>query len=192
MGDGLTRDSVLDAAMGLLADGGLHALAMRRIAGALGVQQSALYWYFENKQAILAAVADRLLDSVEMAPLTDEGWPERILGQASRLRDGLLPFPDGAELVATAFAFRLGAQRPHQQFATILTDAGFGSDRADIGASVLFHFVIGYVTDEQQHRQAAALGAIKDAPELDQQDATRRFGRGVELIVAGLIATGGS
>lgn len=186
MGEGITRDSVIDAALELMADGGLHALAMRRIAAAVGVQQSALYWYFESKQQLLAQVADRLLAAIELAPSAGRDWSDRLLTQASHLRDELLRYPDGAELVATAFAFRLGAQRPYQQFVTILGDAGFSTEEADIGASVLFHFVGGYVTDEQQNRQAAALGAIPSAPESDDYLARQRFDRALRVIVAGL------
>lgn len=188
MGEGITRDAIIDAAFKLLAQGGLHALAMRRIAGTLGVQQSALYWYFDSKQMLLAAVADRLLASIELAPATDRDWQDRLVEQASKLRDELARFPDGAELVATAFAFRLGAQRPYQQFATVIGDAGLSADEADIGASVLFHFVCGYVTDEQQNRQAAALGAIKDDREPTDHRSTERFDEGLRVIVAGIEA----
>lgn len=194
MAEGITRDAVIDAALELLAQGGLHALAMRRIAGALGVQQSALYWYFENKQQILAAVADRLLDAVEPVVADGGAWSEAAIEQASRLRAELRRYPDGAELVATAYAFRLGAKRPFEQFAAVLGQGGAGlaSDQADIAAAVLFHFVLGYVTDEQQRRQAAELGAIRATPDPDEGEATRRFAEGVRVIVAGVEARSGT
>ena len=40
---------------------GLADLTMRRLATELGVQPSALYHHFPNKQALLAAVADEVL-----------------------------------------------------------------------------------------------------------------------------------
>jgi AcrR family transcriptional regulator len=188
MADGITRADITGAALALLADGGLHALAMRRIAAELGVQQSALYWHFDNKQQLLAAVADLVVAPVE--PTNARKWQNRILGLGSRLRDELLRYPDGAELVATAIAFRLGAGRPHQLFADELVRAGMSDDDAGVAASVLVHFVVGYTTDEQQHHQAAALGAIDRV-----EAATGRFEQGLRLIVAGVesqIATAGA
>jgi len=50
---------------------------------------------------------------------------------------------------------------------------------------VLLYFVLGYTTDEQQHQQAATIGAIKY--HLDGEAASDdRFVRGVRLIVARL------
>lgn len=184
MTDKLTLDDIVDVALDLLADGGLHALAMRRIAAELGVQQSALYWHVDSKQQLLAAVADRLLATVE--PPEDGDATARVAVLAARLRARLLSHPDGAELVATAVAFRLGAQRPFEQFTGALVDGGLDADDAEVGAAVLVHFVLGFTTDEQQHAQAAALGAIDgDSASASSED---RFSRGVDLIVAGIAA----
>lgn len=182
MTDRISRDDIVRVAVALLESGGLHALAMRRIATELGVQQSALYWHVENKQALLAAVADRILEPVA-AP--DDGDPVlRVASLASSLRAELLRYPDGADVVATAAAFRLGAQRPFQLFVAELATLGLGTDRAEVAASVLVHFVLGFTHDEQQHRQAALLGAIaSDPPEVTSAD--ERFLAGVRLIVAG-------
>lgn len=48
---------ITQAALHIYAAGGPKGLTMRRIAGALGVRASALYRHFENKAAILEAVA---------------------------------------------------------------------------------------------------------------------------------------
>jgi TetR/AcrR family transcriptional regulator, tetracycline repressor protein len=198
MTDRVTQGDIVDTALALLAAGGLHALAMRRIAAELGVQQSALYWHFDNKQQLLAAVADRIVAPVEAD--TGRNWRRRVETLASRLRTELLRFPDGAELVATTIAFRLGAHQPSRQLAAELERAGLSAADAKVAASVLLHFVLGYTTDEQQHHQAAALGAI----ERDQghaghaghaggvgepgagASADDRFLAGVRLIVAGV------
>lgn len=185
MTERITRADIVEASLALLAGGGLHALVMRRIANELGIQQSALYWHFDNKQQLLGAIADQIVSPVEVREARD--WPEQIVTLASRLRSELLRLPDGAELVATVFAFRLGAQQPFRQFTAVLAQAGLPPDDADIAASVLFHFVLGYATDEQQHQQAATLGAIE--PDNEKQAGPRaddRFVRGLRLIIAGL------
>ncbi len=182
MTDGITQADITNASLALLASGGLQALAMRRIAAALGVQQSALYWHFANKQQLLAAIADEIVAPIE--PPTRGLWSTRIVALGSRLRSELLRYPDGAELVATSLAFRLGAYRPTQLFNHELVRCGLAISDAEIAGSVLVHYVLGYTTDEQQHRQAAALGAIDDdVAVVDPED---RFVRGLRLIVAGI------
>jgi AcrR family transcriptional regulator len=196
--DRISRDDIVGAALELLGVGGLHALGMRQIAAKVGVQQSALYWHFENKQQLLAALADRLVAPVGAGPNgadsrsagSDGDWAVRIVSLARSLRAELLLYPDGAELVATSFAFRLGSRQPFHQFTEELESAGLVAD-AEVAASVILHFVFGYVTDEQQRRQAAALGAIVTSDDDRSAAASdQRFVRGLELIVAGIHASG--
>ena len=57
----LSPDDVVTAALDILDRQGLPDLTMRRVASALDVQASALYWHFPNKQTLLAALADRIV-----------------------------------------------------------------------------------------------------------------------------------
>ena len=188
MTERITQADIVGVALGLLATGGLHALGMRRIADGLGVQQSALYWHFDNKQQLLAAVADEIVAPVVSVAVSSRAhWETRTEALASLLRSEVSRYPDGAELVATTIAFRLGAQQPARQFAAELTAAGLTPQDAGIGASVLLHFVLGYATDEQQHHQATALGAIEHAgDDHDEMSADERFVSGIRLIIEGV------
>lgn len=188
MADRITRNDIVDAALVLLAAGGLPALAMRRIADALDVQQSALYWHFANKQQLLAAVADRVVESAygeEMRERDLDAWPHCVTSLACGLRSVLLCYPDGAELVATAIAFRLGGGQVARNFTEVLMQTGLNVDVAESAASVLVHFTLGYTTDEQQYQQAAALGAVEGEAD-NRETADERFARGLRLIVAGI------
>lgn len=187
MTDPITPNRIVGVAVDLLARGGLHALAMRRIANELGVQQSALYWHFANKQLLLARVADHIVEPVGVGDAVPDGWSARTEALAWALRRELLRYPDGAELVATAFAFRLGGDQPFGQFTTELTVGGLTPPDAQVAASVLWHFVLGYVTDEQQHRQAAALGAIDaDVDAAPSASGDDRFDAALGLILMGI------
>ncbi len=55
------RSDIVERAVGILDMYGLPDMSMRRIASELGLQPSALYHHFANKQVLLAAVADELL-----------------------------------------------------------------------------------------------------------------------------------
>ena len=189
----LSREEILGTALRLLDHGGLPALAMRRIASELGVQQSALYWHFDRKQDLLSSLADHIVSRV--GPAQGDKWDRRIHDLSMRLRDELLGHPDGPELVATAFAFNLGTRELFLAYAADAEAAGLDSTDAETAASVLVHFVLGYVTNEQQHVQAARLGAIPADAETPGLTLHRfsddQFAQGLRLIISGISSSAG-
>lgn len=72
-------DAILDATAGLLAGPGLEAVSMLAIAQAAGVPTATVYHYFENRIAVLAALAERTMARVDegitrhMAEFADQG-----------------------------------------------------------------------------------------------------------------------
>lgn len=188
MGHGKT--DVVRSALAILDEYGLPGLSMRRLAASLGVQQSALYWHFESKQVLLAAMAEEIL---RRGPTRsgDGAWDAMVEGHAVALREALLAYRDGAELVSTVYAFGLGAEKPHRELIGCLESAGVSSSDAQAAATVLLHFVFGYAFSEQQYIQASSAGAIRGAhphvsmvkgPEPDA------FRAGVGLVLEGVRA----
>jgi AcrR family transcriptional regulator len=53
-----SRERILKAAVELMTKEGLAALSMREVASRAGVSHQAPYHYFENREAILAAIAE--------------------------------------------------------------------------------------------------------------------------------------
>jgi AcrR family transcriptional regulator len=177
------REDIVECAVQVLDAYGLPSLTMRRLGSELGVQASAIYHHFPNKQALLAAVADEILVRGHR-PRRDGIWDELLLTACSELRDSMLAYRDGADLVATVYAFGLGAMRPVEEFETILLDAGFDQSAAAIGARTLLHFVFGYTFEEQTAVQAESAGAIAG----DHLRRSDDFALGISVIVAGLSA----
>ncbi len=58
------REAILDAAQELIASDGYHGMRMDSVAEAVELSKGTLYLYFENKDALCAAVATRLLDAL--------------------------------------------------------------------------------------------------------------------------------
>lgn len=52
------RSSLLEAATTLIAEGGVAALSMRKLADAVGVSRTAPYHHFTDKHALLSALAE--------------------------------------------------------------------------------------------------------------------------------------
>jgi TetR/AcrR family tetracycline transcriptional repressor len=178
------RADVVVRALTVLDDHGLADLTMRRLGTELGIQPSALYHHFPSKQVLLAAVADEIL--VRGArPLPDGPWEDRARAACHTLRDACLAWTDGAEVVATARAFGLGARAPYDELVGVLVAGGVDDELAGAAARTLLHFVLGHATDEQTHRQAGSAGAIDTDP---ATDFSADFATGVDLVLAGLRA----
>ncbi|MGO1701456.1 MAG: TetR family transcriptional regulator [Canibacter sp.] len=170
---------VVTAAMRVLAEDGLEGCSMRRVAAALGVQPSALYHHVENKQSLLALMADEIV-----RPVAGDGARELCVN----LRGALLTIRDGAEVVATALAFRLGASLLEQEIARTV-----GED----GAHTLLLYTLGHTQSTQTREQAIALGAVlPESPDDTNEgirprkpvDSADSFTRGLDIILRGLAA----
>jgi AcrR family transcriptional regulator len=62
-----TRDQIDAAAVRLFAERGYHATTMRDIANAVSVQTSAIYYWYQNKEAILLRLQERFLEDLSEA-----------------------------------------------------------------------------------------------------------------------------
>lgn len=179
---GHRRGDVVGQALEVLDAYGLADLTMRRLGAELGVQPSALYHHFATKQLLLAAVADEVLARrAGRGPLGADGWEERAAQVCTALREALLAYRDGAELVATAWAFGLGARAPYDELVDLLGDAGLDPALVPVAARTLLHFVFGHTVEEQTHLQAGSAGAVPDDPRPPSD-----FGAGLRIVLAGI------
>jgi TetR/AcrR family tetracycline transcriptional repressor len=181
----LHKRDVVDAATALLDAYGIGDLTMRRLARELNVTPGALYWHFHNKQALLGAVADRVLQPVDDV---HDNWRDRVRWIGGRLRDALLSHTDGAELVSASFA--AGQSTSMSQIVTRLADAataaGVPSEQAELAARTVVYYVLGFTADEQSRLQWDAVGALADAQSVLTTDPTARFEFGLRLLVDGM------
>jgi AcrR family transcriptional regulator len=187
----LHRHDVVDKATQLLDDYGIADLTMRRLARELSVSPGALYWHFADKQALLGAVADRILEPAASA--VDEAlWSRRVVSICTALRNALLSSTDGAELVSASFA--AGKSERIAEILTRLTDAaaaaGIDPPNAELAARTLVYYVLGFTVDEQSRLQWDAAGAaLPEAQSVLADDANTRFRFGVDLLVNGIGVT---
>jgi len=196
----LRRGDVLDGAMAILDEYGLGDLTMRKLATSLGVQPGALYWHFPNKQTLLGAMADRILEDVDAPPAADT-WDDALTELAHRFRGALLAHRDGAELVAATYASRLTTSRARDGFVAAAQRGGLSRAYAELTGYALLHYVLGHTVDEQSRIQLAELGALTRAPlapgvdtgesptsddDLLDGDPAVRFDFGLTLLVDGI------
>ncbi len=187
-----TRADVVAAALSILDEHGLPDLTMRRLGATLDVQPSALYWHFANKQTLLASIADQIVSRARAVRADDDDWKSATRAETYALRDALLAFRDGAEVVSSTLALGLGAGLPLKLLSDSIEKGGFDRRTSGIAAAALLHFILGHVSHEQQRLQADSLGVVTEAYSVDPTDAAvvpqglEAFDFGIILLLAGL------
>lgn len=139
------RSDVVERAIGVLDAHGLDALSMRRLAADLGVQPGALYHHFVNKDALLQAVADEVLQRGRR-PAEIVAWDAELSLLCVGLRDAMRRHRDGAALIAQVH--RADAEALEQPLRAALARAGAGGQLARVGARSLVRFVLAHQDDE--------------------------------------------
>lgn len=86
----LTRERILDKAISLLRQRGVEGLSIRRLAGLLHVTPMAIYRYFDDKDALLAALVDRYIENAEVLPSEQLPWDRWILHVGCAMYDALV------------------------------------------------------------------------------------------------------
>ena len=147
----VTRGAVVDAALALLAEGGLEAVSFRRIANALGVSGPTLYWHVENKRQLMDLMAEELLRRTGRdydGPEQGQTWWEWLRADAQRMFHALIATRDAPRVLA--------GNRPSQEsFAGIervlatLVDAGLTPGEAQQALFAIGAYVIGSATEWQ-------------------------------------------
>lgn len=181
------RGDIVEKALRVLDDYGIADLTMRRLARELSVSPGALYWHFADKQELLGAVADRILEPASGEP-GEADWQDRVRAICGRLRNALLSTTDGAELVAATLATgtsaALGAVLDRLTQAASVS--GVDADRAGLVARTVIHYVLGFTADEQSRIQWDAAGALAEEQSILNDDPTARFVFGLELFITGV------
>ncbi len=165
--------------MKLLDEVGLPDLTMRKLAASLDVQPSALYWHFANKQTLLAEVSNTIVNFAK--PVRSSNiWQDTTLQTALALRDALLAFRDGAEVVSSTLALGLGAENA---LAAIEASIEISDrDLARAAAQSILFLVLGQVWHEQQRMQANSLGVVDNLVTAESPN----LEIGIQLILQGL------
>ena len=94
----LSPDTVVSVARDLIASEGLDRFSMRKLAAALDVNPMTIYLRFENKDALLDAVAAASLADFE-APVAAGSWSDQVHDLAVGLRRHLIADRETLRLV---------------------------------------------------------------------------------------------
>lgn len=180
----LTREQLVDAAVGVLSEFGLADLSMRRLARELDVQVGALYWHVKSKQELLVDVAAKLLDSVPRPNVpTPELAPMSIAALLRQLRSALIAVPDSAEVMQLAQSMRPESLDPMGWLLDFLSIAGVPEADATYARHVLVNHLLGSIAS---HQEAVALSAGTEPGTVSTEWEEAAFDYGVRVILQGL------
>jgi AcrR family transcriptional regulator len=199
----LTPDHIVTVARSLISENGLSGFSMRKLAAALDVNPMTIYLRFENKDALLDAVARDSLAEFE-APPADGTWSDQVRALAIGLRNHLIHDRQILRLLNDADRLSAGLLSTLDRGLELMS--AISSTREDTVAAfrVLFWHVVG---------SALVSGAFDDfpgshaelgdmlarsgtththlaahAPHFNHVDGDELFLRSTDLLIAGLLA----
>jgi AcrR family transcriptional regulator len=120
----LTREAIVDAAIALVEREGPGALTMRRLGGELGVEAMALYHHLPSREALVTAIADRVLEPLGELAFTGD-WRGACASLARELRDVALRSPATFRLIGLQPFDSEPALRSVERLLGVLVTAGF-------------------------------------------------------------------
>ena len=95
MDRGNTKREILEAALELFSVQGFEATSISQIASAVGVRKASLYSHFENKQAILDALVQEVLEQYEEHSLFARADWEKDTGSLPQTADDAVQMIQG-------------------------------------------------------------------------------------------------
>ena len=104
-GRGLSLDRIVAATLELVDEQGIGAASMRAVSARLGVRPMSLYRYVRDRDELLDAVVERIVNElandpeVQLRPV--DGWRPYLSGMARGVRRYALAHPHAFPLVAT-------------------------------------------------------------------------------------------
>jgi AcrR family transcriptional regulator len=163
----LTRDRIVEAALGVMDREGLEAVSMRRVAREVGVEAMSLYHHVTDKDDLLDGVCARIMTDFRIPEDDDRPWTERARHGAREWRRVLKSHPN----VVALFAERskpmteVSALLPMEYALSLIMESGADEREAVQVFNVMGGYIMGFVMMETgQMFTAGALDAQHPDP----------------------------
>ena len=205
----LTRQRIVTEALAVIAEDGVQAMSMRRLAARLGVVPGALYHHLGNKQQLQDLLLDGVLAEVDFHTDPSLAWTDQLKLLATRLRQVLEAHPGVAGILKTRDPLGPHSLAMAEALLAPLQTAGFGDRQAGLAFFLLIDYTIGFAVsststsvNEQRVRDPAtrtqlhqffrslppdrfpALVTLGEHVWVDNRN--ERFTAGLDVLIAGL------
>ena len=166
----LSRERIVEAAVALLDGHGVDGLTMRRLAEALDVTATALYWHVRTKEDVLDLAVDRIFGDVPIPPVTAD-WRDDVRTLVRGWRTAMLRHPWAPPLIGRPM---LGpdvlARTEFLQSA--LVRGGLSELRLAVTTRLLANYVIGAALTESAWRRAPGAHPAQARAHITAESAT--------------------
>ncbi|MDD3155515.1 MAG: TetR family transcriptional regulator [Victivallaceae bacterium] len=149
------QEEIIDAAIALIARGGIGNLTVKKLAEAIGVTEPAVYRHFQNKAEIIRTMIGRFDEAVPTNAPQLRGWEAIAAFQRGRFAQvaanpdlGRVMFAEEFFLADPEFAMLLkGMMHRHKEAIEkhLVEGIAAGELRSDIAPDMLFRILMGAV-----------------------------------------------
>ncbi len=126
----LSVDGIVTECLAMLDEHGPAGLTFRKIGARLGVDPTAIYRHFRNKDELILAIADHLMGQALDGFTPSEDWRDTIRDLLWRTRSVYLAHPHAAVLGTIRVTRREGEMRIVEIILAALEEAGFDGEEA--------------------------------------------------------------
>jgi TetR/AcrR family transcriptional regulator, tetracycline repressor protein len=146
----LTQEQVVKRAVELLAEAGLEALTLRRLATELGVSAPTLYWHVRDKRELLELMAQALVARADptTSPAPGQPWWAWLAERARRQFRALSSHRDAALVVAGNHPTQASLAEVEEALGSLVT-VGFPPAEALGVVLSIGNYVIGCAVERQ-------------------------------------------
>ncbi|UOZ03724.1 TetR/AcrR family transcriptional regulator [Amycolatopsis sp. WQ 127309] len=171
----LTRQGIIDTALGILRDEGLEKVTMRRVAAALDSGHASLYVYVRNTEDLHAQILDVLLGELRPSVTGPGTWRDRVKGLLSGYGQLLMRYPGIARMALSTQPSGPNYLALVDTVLALLQEGGVPDRAAAWGVDLLLLFptavAVEFSAPAAKTEKAAALSAL--ATKITTVDAAR-------------------
>ncbi len=143
----LSRERILDAAMGLADRDGIEALTIRALADALGTKPMTIYHHIDGKEALLDGMVDVVFSEIAKPP-ADLDWRDALRVRCRSAREVLGRHPWSVPLLESRHHPGPELLAHHESVLVTLDRAGMPLPLVAHAYAVLDSFVYGFAMQE--------------------------------------------
>lgn len=143
----LSRERVLWAAVALADAGGLEALTIRSLAQSLDVKPMSVYYYVDNKDAILDGIVDLVFEQIEL-PVAGGDWRAEMRRRARSARRVLAQHTWAIGLMESRTRPGPATLQHHDTVIATLRAAGFSYQLTAHAYALLDSYIYGFALQE--------------------------------------------
>ncbi|MCW2621391.1 MAG: putative TetR-family transcriptional regulator [Frankiales bacterium] len=191
----LSPEQILDAAQEIVEHDGLRQLSMPTLAVRLKSGVASIYWYFKNKDALVDALAQRVMTQIhqQLPPVGDGPWDVELLHYFAAFHSLLREMPAYREVVAYGSGFirttdlTPSAQRRLDEGLSLLLRAGLDRPRATEAFGACLSYTRGFAVLQHGEESRGSVTEDRELADLNRLD-DQRFQLGLRLMISGIRA----